>query len=660
MAKKEPIAMTLKVGQAKDAIRTCMAAKLPVMLWGPPGVGKSDAIRQLGEEQKRPVIDLRMSLLNPVDLRGVPVAKAGKTDWWAPCFLPQSGTDSENAILFLDEMNAAPNSVQAAAYQLVLDRRVGEYVLPDGVDVIAAGNRGTDRAIVYDMSSALRNRFMHYEVVEDLDEWKDWAMKNGIRDEIVSFLNYKQDRLFYFDPKVHTRQFPTPRCLDPKTTIWMADGSQKKIKDICEGDMVIGFNHRTNKYEPTKVLKTFRTRVKDPYVVSTGNKAVRCSGEHHFFTDSGYVQAKDLRDGETAWGCIYQKGKKGSEYHRLVKGRCRSRRDGGFVRESTKLHLTDTEISYIAGLLDGEGSIFLTEKKRWGKKWYEPQMSIHNCSLLFRDYFERMGCKVNLEKRKHKSGNLQDKYTVIFYGRHVFSVLEQLLPFLALKKPVALAMMEYIRESWRTPKGKKLELSDRQKELAGLIATLNSKNLAGIYETQLDVMHTLLGVDEEFCDFETELHNYVAEGFLVHNSWEYVSRLMNNLDGFRHAAVLFAGGLGDGVANEFMGFLRVAGKLPNAEDIILKGNMKIKAPEESAQQYAFSGALVGVATRAKDKMTAGKNLSKYCTEQLPSAFAVLTCKDYARTETFGSIYNKLTMTEEWKAFAEKYGEFIIH
>ena len=354
MAKKEPVAMTLKVSQALDAIRACMEAKLPVMLWGPPGIGKSDSIRQLGKEQDRPVIDLRMSLLNPVDLRGVPVARDGKTDWWAPCFLPQVGEESENAILFLDEMNAAPPSVQAAAYQLVLDRRVGEYVLPKGVDVIAAGNRGTDRAIVFDMSSALRNRFMHYEIVEDLDEWKDWAMRNGIRDEVISFLNYKQDRLFYFDPKVHVRQFPTPR------------------------------------------------------------------------------------------------------------------------------------------------------------------------------------------------------------------------------------------------------------------------------------------------------------------SWEYVSRLMGQLDSYRHAAPLFAGGLGDGVANEFMGFLRVAGKLPNAEDIILKGNMKIAAPEESAQLYAFAGALVGVATRAKDKMTAGKNLSRYCTEALPSAFAVLTCKDYARTDTFGSIYNKLTMSEEWKEFASKYGEFIIH
>jgi len=185
-----------------------MQAKVPVFMTGSPGVGKSDAVRQIGAEQKREVIDLRMSLLNPVDLRGVPVAKDGVTSWLAPSFLP---TGESDAIVFLDELNVAPPAVQAAAYQLVLDRQVGEYKLPEGCDIVAAGNTAKDRAIVYEMSSALRNRFCHLNIHEDLDEWKNWAFQHGIADGILGFLNFRQERLFFFDPKVHKQGFPTPR-----------------------------------------------------------------------------------------------------------------------------------------------------------------------------------------------------------------------------------------------------------------------------------------------------------------------------------------------------------------------------------------------------------------------------------------------------------------
>jgi hypothetical protein len=353
----EGTGIKLKISELKDALRTCMKAKIPSFVHGSPGIGKSDAVKQLGKEQNRPVIDLRMSLLNPVDLRGVPVAKDGVTAWWSPSFLPRPGTENEIAILFLDEMNAAAPSVQSAAYQLVLDRKVGEYTLPDGVDVIAAGNLGTDRAIVYEMSSALRNRFVHFEVRPDLDDWKDWAMKSGIRSEVVSYLNYKQQHLFFFDPKVHIRQFPTPR------------------------------------------------------------------------------------------------------------------------------------------------------------------------------------------------------------------------------------------------------------------------------------------------------------------SWAYVSRILDQLNTIRGITPMLASALGDGVATEFAGFLKVASSLPNAEDVIIKGKLTVKAPSDAAELYAYSGALVGVAIRAdndKEALEYGKNLSAYCAKSLPAEFAVLACKDYARTEVFSKIYNKLIMTPAWKEFSDKHGESIVH
>lgn len=351
--------LRMKISELKEAIRICMNSHVSVFVHGSPGIGKSDAVKQIGADAGRPVIDLRMSLLNPVDLRGVPYvdAKSEITRWMSPAFLPREGTPLEKAILFLDEMNAAPPAVQAAAYQLVLDRKVGEYRLPDGVDVIAAGNLGTDRAIVYEMSSALRNRFVHFEVVPDLDEWKDWAHKNGVRSEVISYLNYKSDRLFWFDPKVHIRQFPTPR------------------------------------------------------------------------------------------------------------------------------------------------------------------------------------------------------------------------------------------------------------------------------------------------------------------SWYFVSKMLDNTKSLRGITPLIAGALGDAVATEFAGFLKVASSLPNAEDIIIKGEMGIKAPTETSSLYAFTGALVGVASRAaeddKTSLKYARNLSQYCSDKLTAEFAVLACKDFARTPIFEKIYTKLILTKEWKTFSEHYGELII-
>jgi hypothetical protein len=199
----------MKISQAVADLKLCMELKLPVHLWGAPGIGKSSIVRQLAQQMGRKCRDIRMTLLNPVDLRGIPVARDGITEWLAPAFLPHDPKSTD--VVFLDELNAAPPAVQAAAYQLVLDRRVGEYQLPEGCVILAAGNRGTDRAVTYEMPSPLRNRFVHIEVEHNLEDWKDWALGTGINPMVVSFLNFKSELLFKFDPKVHTRAFPTPR-----------------------------------------------------------------------------------------------------------------------------------------------------------------------------------------------------------------------------------------------------------------------------------------------------------------------------------------------------------------------------------------------------------------------------------------------------------------
>ena len=127
--------------------------------------------------------------------------------WAPPNFLPTKG----KGLLFLDEMNSAPQAVQAAAYQLILNRKVGDYVLPPGWSVLAAGNRAGDRAVTHAMPSALANRFVHIDFEVDADDWGQWAVANEISDETRGFIRFRPNLLHSFDPKTNDRAFPTPR-----------------------------------------------------------------------------------------------------------------------------------------------------------------------------------------------------------------------------------------------------------------------------------------------------------------------------------------------------------------------------------------------------------------------------------------------------------------
>lgn len=198
----------------KNAISTIQNAydlKKPIMLWGSPGVGKSDAVRAAADELGIEVVDIRASQMDPVDLRGIPhVDTDGTTSWATPSFFPQD-KDSKG-ILFLDEINSAPPSVQAALYQLTLDRKLGEYTLPEGWVCIGAGNKDSDRGVTHRMPSPLANRFAaHIEVEANLDEWIDWAAKHNVPPQIIAFLKFEPTNLYNFDPTRGDKAFATPR-----------------------------------------------------------------------------------------------------------------------------------------------------------------------------------------------------------------------------------------------------------------------------------------------------------------------------------------------------------------------------------------------------------------------------------------------------------------
>lgn len=189
----------MRPSQITSALGYLIDAKQPVMLHGSPGVGKSDVVRQLAERRKIDLIDLRLSQLDPVDLRGVPSVDTKKriTLWNTPDFLPTEG----EGILFLDEINSAAQATQAAAYQLVLDRRLGNYKMPDGWTIISAGNRSTDRAIVNQMSTALKNRFTHLEYEVNNDDWCEWAIKKRVAVEVLGFIRFRPMLLNEFEQR---------------------------------------------------------------------------------------------------------------------------------------------------------------------------------------------------------------------------------------------------------------------------------------------------------------------------------------------------------------------------------------------------------------------------------------------------------------------------
>lgn len=191
--------------------------KISVMIWGPPGIGKSSIVAQIAQQKNINFVDLRLSQLAPTDLRGLPVPQDGVSKWFPPEFLPTSG----KGILFLDELNMAPPTMQGMAQQLILDRKVGSYELPEGWFVWAAGNRKEDKASVFDMPAPLANRFLHLEAFADLESFKRYALEKNFSERIISFLSYRPALLHQLDNKAPA--WPSPRSWEMASQLLRAN-----------------------------------------------------------------------------------------------------------------------------------------------------------------------------------------------------------------------------------------------------------------------------------------------------------------------------------------------------------------------------------------------------------------------------------------------------
>ena len=226
---------------AKKSILRAFNKQRPLFIWGPPGIGKSDIVSQISEDIDAYMIDVRLSLWEPTDIKGVPyyAANDNTMKWAPPAELPDAkmAKKYKKIVLFLDEMNSAAPAVQAAAYQLILNRKVGTYKLPDNVLIVAAGNREADKGVTYRMPAPLANRFVHLELKVDFDDWFSWAVKNNIHEDVVGYLTFAKKDLYDFDPKSPSRSFATPRSWSFVSELLEDDDDEATTTDLVSGSV---------------------------------------------------------------------------------------------------------------------------------------------------------------------------------------------------------------------------------------------------------------------------------------------------------------------------------------------------------------------------------------------------------------------------------------
>ena len=223
--------LQVRPNDTNDIVLRAMKAERPIFIWGAPGIGKSELVQEIvdsGELGNAYMIDLRLALMEPTDLRGYPFRNPENNlmEWAPPADLPtqEMAELHDTIVLFLDELNSAPPSEQAAAYQLVLNKRIGQYKLPHNVKIVAAGNRETDRGVTYRMPSPLANRFRHINMEVNFEDWSIWATNNKVHPDVIGYLTYSKADLFDFDPKTSSQAFATPRSWNYVSEILSTEG----------------------------------------------------------------------------------------------------------------------------------------------------------------------------------------------------------------------------------------------------------------------------------------------------------------------------------------------------------------------------------------------------------------------------------------------------
>ena len=263
---------TVTAVQARKSLLKAFKVQRPLFLWGPPGIGKSELVENITKDLGGYMIDLRLGQMEPTDIRGIPFYNkdSGKMDWAPPVELPDDELASQYpvVVLFLDELNSAAPSVQSAAYQLILNRRIGKYKLPDNVVMVAAGNRESDKGVTYRMPTPLANRFIHQEMKVDFASWQEWAVLNKIHKDVVGYLSFAKQDLYDFDAKSASRAFATPRSWSFVSELLDDECDNDTLTNLIAGTVGEGLAvkfmaHRKVASKMPNPLDIFKGKVKD-------------------------------------------------------------------------------------------------------------------------------------------------------------------------------------------------------------------------------------------------------------------------------------------------------------------------------------------------------------------------------------------------------------
>jgi hypothetical protein len=233
---------SLTINEIVPRLKRLAKVKLPGFLWAGPGIGKSSIINQLAKDMDGVCCDMRLSQMSPTDIIGIPYfdRESNTMRFAPPSRLPSAEFAAQypTVILFLDEMNSAPPAVQAAAYELVLDRRCGDYKLPDNVVIFAAGNNDSDRGVTYRMATPLANRMLHFNLKVDFESWLDWALANNVHSDIVAYISSYKGSLYDFEPNSSSKSFPTPRSWEFVSKLLQTNTDENPMNDSEIRDLV--------------------------------------------------------------------------------------------------------------------------------------------------------------------------------------------------------------------------------------------------------------------------------------------------------------------------------------------------------------------------------------------------------------------------------------
>jgi disulfide oxidoreductase YuzD len=531
-------------------------------------------------------------------------------------------------------LNLAVPTVQATAYQLILNRCIGDYHLPDGWIVISAGNRLEDRANVFETPAPLNNRFLHIELATpDVDEWIDWSVANNIDTRISTFLKFKPSLLYKFDKTTKDKAFPTPRCIKGDSKVLMANGIWKNISEIKIGEEVIGFEN--GNFVVSTVLNTFKNdSIKTKYEINDGKNQLVCSGEHKFITDIGYVKAMNLKReipvyvyGELS---ILDKGRGKISDRKLSKKNSKGNSFGikqnskGSSAENTSNAFAEMEF-FTKDFIDSDGIELYGRFIGWGRQYLllskkERGENILRTSNTNTQLFSFICGMVQSERIHNNRGKKEGRMAKQIHSENVWFWNEQSIKIvdaiLADKKTTSIVDDTIYRKKKGYYKRDEIFRNGRIEKIKGNIKAIE-------HQATSKAISIRKGNNSEiFYDLMTTSKNYIANGFITHNSWAFCSEMISDKDtkDRERMEILIASCIGEATAMEFMGWLRLNDKLNI--DAILKNPLEAKLPSEIDLTYVM---VSGILEHYKKDKKLLKPIVQIAT-RLQAEFAVLMLK----------------------------------